>query len=86
MTARSIFYSVAALFLLVATYSLGAHRVDAQVSVQFVGISVDPQNGATTAITSSGDVYARGDNPYCNGQQMRGVAVRGRVAGSTWAT
>jgi hypothetical protein len=56
MNAKRFFYVCAGLFLLVAAYSLGAHRADAQSGGQFAGISV--YAGTTTAITSSGDVYA----------------------------
>jgi hypothetical protein len=72
MNAKRFFYVAAGILLLVIAYSIGAHQADAQSgSSQFVGISVDPQNSATTAITSSGDIYARGDNPYCDSQHMQ---------------
>jgi hypothetical protein len=39
MNAKKFFYICAGLFLLVAAYSVGAHRANAQAGGQFVGIT-----------------------------------------------
>ena len=60
MRARSFFYAAAGLFLLVAAYSIGAHRADAQSGGQFVALTTTEYSGTTMgylAITATGDCY-----------------------------
>src|SRR5262245_63560073 len=67
MAKKFLFVSLGILALAVA-YNLWATRTEAQqAGSTFAGISVDANGQSTTAITTAGDVYARGAVPTCNG-------------------
>jgi hypothetical protein len=67
MAKKFLFVSLGILAL-AAAYQLGATRTEAQQGgVTFAGISVDANVPITTAITTGGDVYARGAFPNCDG-------------------
>ena len=62
MNAKRFFHIAAGILMLVIAYSFGSSRVRAQSGGEFTftGITVNYSNeGATVAITSAGDVYAR---------------------------
>ncbi|MFN0149197.1 MAG: FlgD immunoglobulin-like domain containing protein [bacterium] len=68
MLAKKFFYVSLGILALALAYHLGAKNVNAQGGGKFMGISVEAANTfCTTAITESGDIYARSGVPYCTG-------------------
>ena len=63
MNAKKFFYVCSGLFLLVAAYSVGARRADAQAGGQFAAftstLSYPAGYPVPLAITASGDIYTR---------------------------
>jgi hypothetical protein len=68
MNAKRFFYVCAGLFLLVAAYSIGAKKADAQAGGPFVGLVATESNGVSyLAITASGECYGNVARVDCDG-------------------
>lgn len=56
---KRLFYISATLFLLVATYTLAAHRAQAQAGAQVIGFTTAGNGGTYIVMTSTGDCFLR---------------------------